>query len=80
MGPLLAGWWAELGLSAMSSHAHALIRAVNDGDWPTVHRIAEHVSLDVAAARERNGQVVYAASDDYAEDICDGWGLLGVLR
>lgn len=52
LGPLLAGWWAELGISTActGSHARALMHAVREADWPTVHRIADHVSLDVSAA------------------------------
>lgn len=49
MGPLLAGWWSELGMStAMGTHARALIADARRGDWVAVHARAEHVSLDVS--------------------------------
>lgn len=61
MGPLLAGWWAELGLSTavMGSHARALIKAAKGNQWAAVHAIAEHVSLDVVAVRSRGNVAAY---------------------
>ena len=66
LGPLLAGWWSELGLSTavMGSHARNLITAVRAGDWATAHRIAEHVSIDVSAAGP--GTPTWSAGDDWA--------------
>lgn len=68
LGPLLAGWWAELGLSSGTtrSHAQALITAARAGDWTTVHAIADHVSLDVSPVIVRGRTPVWSPADSWA--------------
>lgn len=68
LGPLLAGWWAELGLSTSTSRSHArrLIEAARAGEWSKVHAIAEHVSLDVSPVIERGDARVWAPAESWA--------------
>lgn len=68
MGPLLAGWWSELGLSTatMSTHARAIIDSARRGDWASVHARADHVSLDVSPVRVVGNVELFTASDRWA--------------
>lgn len=68
LGPLLAGWWSELGLSsnAERSHARSLIEAARESDWTKLHALADHLSLDIAPVLVRGNAVIWSPAESWA--------------